>query len=136
MHSMIDRAGFQGMQSLWRDARVEPLDGLTGTDNNYPVDDYCMILSVSRAPVCRGRTDLARGSKGAKPTGKFSESGKAQRLLRCSGALWLATMRNLPNHPEPIWKLRRSAAGDLWSCDLPGKKMTDDGMKSECSSRL
>ena len=39
-------------------------------------------------------------------------------------------MRNLPNHPEPIWKLRRSAAGDLWSCDLPGKKMTDDRSES------
>ena len=75
------------MQSLWRDARVEPLDGLTGTDNNYPVDDYCMILSVSRAPVCRGRTDLARGSKGAKPTGKF-------RLKRGRG----------PHSTDALWK--------------------------------
>ena len=43
--------------------------------------------------------DLARGSKGAKPTGKFR---KKMRKHFSSGALWLATMRNLPNYPKQI----------------------------------
>lgn len=60
-----------------------------------------MFESGRRAPECRGRRDLAGGPEGAKPTGKFSGSGKAERLFRCSGALWLATMRNLPNHQKP-----------------------------------
>ena len=90
------------MQSLWRDARVEPLDSLTEYREKHPGDDFRGVKPDCRAPVCRGRTDLAGGSKGAKPTGKFSGSGKAHRLFRWSGALWLATMRNLPNHPPTI----------------------------------
>ena len=117
------------MQSLWRDARVEPLDERTGTGENYPVDDFRLIMSVRRlwcAEVGQTFAGVPRGEA----TGKFSGSGKAHRLFRCSGALWLATMLNLPNHPPTIWKLRRSAAGDLWFCDLPGSKMPDAGVES------
>jgi len=42
------------MQSLWRDARVEPLDGLTEDGENYPVDDFRLSTAGSRASVCRG----------------------------------------------------------------------------------
>ena len=73
------------MQSLWWDARVEHLDGLTEDGENYPVDDFRCLKSGSRAQVCRGLIALAGGSKGAKPTGKFRL--RRGRGPRSTGAL-------------------------------------------------
>ena len=36
------------------------------------------------------------GSKGVKPTGKFSITKKDARLFRKAVQMWLATLRNLP----------------------------------------
>ena len=74
------------MQSLWRDARVEPLDSLTEYREKHPGDDFRGVKPDCRAPVCRGRTDLARGSKGASsPLASLAEAEKPMGfwLKRC-----------------------------------------------------
>ena len=49
---------------------------------------------------CAEGAALAEDPRGRAP-GKFSEADKPSGLS-ASGAMWLATLRNLPNYPEPI----------------------------------
>ncbi len=47
------------MQSLWRDARAAPLDGLTEDEDDHPVDDCRSLESGSRARSAEvGETSL------------------------------------------------------------------------------
>ena len=92
-----------------------------------------MIFAVTCQVVGLGVERLktsCRGSEGAKPTGKFSVGGKAERLFRWSGALWLAIMRNLPNPPLMLHTLSRHRPGGLVVLRFARKRVTDDVLES------
>ena len=52
------------MQSLWRDARAEPLDAMTEDREKYPVDNFRTSEAMQSAPVCRGWINLCWGIQG------------------------------------------------------------------------
>ena len=104
----------KGALLLWWDARAKSLDGPGGRTNN-PADDLFRSFCGCRARVARVKP--CRGIQGG--------GAHLASLGRCgaaSGAKWLAILRNLPDIPEPIWKLKRSAAGGQWFGDLPGDR--------------
>lgn len=113
----------KGALLLWWDARAKPLDGPGGRTNN-PADDLFRSFCGCRARVARVKP--CRGIQGG--------GAHLASLGRCgaaSGAKWLAILRNLPDIPEPIWTLRRSAAGWLWFCDLPARKTANGRIEEE-----
>lgn len=66
VHSVHHRRGFQRVFPLWRDARVESLDGLAEAEDNYPGDDFLRDMSDHRLRNAKVE-NLAGGSKGATP---------------------------------------------------------------------
>ena len=112
----------KGALLLWWDARAKPLDGPGGRTNN-PADDLFRSFCGCRARVARVKP--CRGIQGG--------GAHLASLGRCgaaSGAKWLAILRNLPDIPEPIWKLKRSAAGGSGLAICPvtgisGNRVTD-----------
>ena len=113
----------QGAQPLGWDARAKPLDGPEERINR-PVDDLFRSFCGGRARVARVRP--CRGIQGG-----GAHLASLGRRGAASGAKWLAILRNLPDIPEPIWKLRRSAAGCQWFCDLPGRERGDGGITEQ-----
>ena len=80
-----------------RDARAAPLDETAKAAQSIR---WMVCAAGSRFVVLRsaeGET-LAGGSEGAGPPASLAQAGKPKRLFRWSGALWLATMRNLPDN--------------------------------------
>ena len=97
----------KGKSSLWRSAGAEPLDGLTGDVENYPVDDFMRFLSGSRLRcaevgqtlpgVPRGQSPLASLAEAEKAKAFFGGAVQSKSHIGASAEMWLARLRNLPN---------------------------------------
>ena len=108
-----------------RDARAAPLDE---TAKATKIIRWMVCAADSRFVVLRsaeGET-LAGGSEGAGPPASLAQAGKPKRLFRWSGALWLATMRNLPYYPQHIRGAGTAYESRRAFC-MQNRKLTESG---------
>ncbi len=125
MNWVMQKRDSKGTQSLWRDARAEPLGKTAKAAKSIR---WMVCAADSRFVVLRsaeGET-LAGGSEGAGPPASLAQAGKPKRLFRWSGALWLATMRNLPYYPQHICGVGTAYESRRAFC-MQNRKLTESG---------
>ena len=83
---MLCKAGFQGDAIPLAGCKGGALRRADRERENYPVDDFSVQGQADAPRSAEVGETLLGVPRGQGPAGKFSGSGKAQRLFRCSGA--------------------------------------------------